>query len=206
MTTETKNGELEFYFEFSSPYAYFASLEVEALAGRNGLELVWRPIMLGGILKHTGQKPLLLDGIRGEYATMDCRRWARRRGIPFRIPHPFPVNSLKAARGVLFYADRPCQAPFIHGCFHAIWAEGKDPYADGTMVEIVRGMGEDAEEFLAGIGEPALKQRLADETEAARRRGVFGAPTFFFRDEMVWGNDRMPLLEEIVRESRETNE
>ncbi len=200
MTATGKQEELEFYFEFSSPYAYFASLEVEALCRRNGLRLMWRPVMLGGILKQTGQKPLLTDGVRGEYSTMDCLRWARRAAIPFRIPEPFPVNSLKAARGVLLFHDRQWLAAYIHACFRAVWAEGKDPYADETMAEIVAGLGQDAEAFLAGIEEPAIKQRLKDETEAARLRGVFGAPTFFFQDEMMWGNDRMPLLEEIIAE------
>jgi 2-hydroxychromene-2-carboxylate isomerase len=194
---------LEFYFEFSSPYAYFASLSVEALCERHGLGLVWRPIMLGAIIRHTGAKPLLTDGIRGEYATMDCHRWARRNGIPFQVPEPFPVNSLKAARGALLYADRPLLAAYLHACFHACWAEGKDLFQDETIEEIVRGVGEAPEDFFSGIAAPALKQRLIEETEAAHRRGVFGAPTFFYKDEMVWGNDRMPLLEELIREDLE---
>jgi len=196
-------GMLEFFFEFSSPYAYFASLNVEALCARRGLRLVWKPIMLGGILKHTGAKPLLTDGIRGEYATMDCHRWARRHGIPFQVPEPFPVNSLKAARGVLLYAAQPFLTRYIHACFHACWAEGKDLYLDETMAGIVREVGQEPEAFAAGIAEAAVKERLIAETEAARQRGVFGAPTFFYKNEMVWGNDRMPLLEAIITEDQE---
>ena len=191
---------LDFYFEFSSPYAYFASLEVEALCARHGLGLNWKPVMLGGIMKHTGAKPLLTDGMRGEYATMDCHRWARRHGIPFQVPQPFPVNSLKAARGVLHFADRPVLAPYVHACFHAAWAQGRDLFSDEVMTGVVDGLGEDAGAFLNAIAAPEIKQRLIAETEAARLRGVFGAPTFFYRDEMVWGNDRMGLLEELIRE------
>ena len=91
---------LEFYFEFASPYAYFSSLRVEGLCARRGLELAWNPVMLGAIFKQTGAKPLLLDGMRGQYATMDIQRWARRNHIPLCIPAVFPTNSLKAARGV----------------------------------------------------------------------------------------------------------
>ncbi len=196
------NGELEFYFEFSSPYAYFASLEVEALCARRGLRLAWKPIMLGAILKHTGARPLLTDGIRGVYATMDCHRWARRHGIPFQVPEPFPVNSLKAARGVLLYAERPFLARYIHACFRACWAEGRDLFLEETMAAVVREVGEAPETFFAGIAEPAVKERLIGETEAARARGVFGAPTFFYKEEMVWGNDRMGLLEAIIADDQ----
>jgi 2-hydroxychromene-2-carboxylate isomerase len=195
---------LEFYFEFASPYAYFASLAVEDLCARHGLELVWRPVMLGAILKHTGAKPLLLDGIRGEYATMDVQRWAGRKGIPFNLPPSFPTNSLKATRGVLHLRGSSAMAAYIHACFRAHWVEGRDLFDGDVMVGIVGGLDLDAEDFFAAINEPALKQQLIDETEAARLRGVFGAPTFFHGGEMVWGNDRMGLLEEIIVEQAES--
>jgi 2-hydroxychromene-2-carboxylate isomerase len=200
MAKHSRPRALDFYFEFASPYAYFASLAVEGLCARHGLELRWKPVMLGAVLKHTGAKPLLTDGVRGEYATMDCLRWARRHGIPFRLPEAFPTNSLKAARGALVLRGRPVLARYIHACFRAHWVEGRDLYDDAVMTDILREVGEDVEAFFAAIADAALKRQLIDETEAARLRGVFGAPTFFYGDEMVWGNDRMGLLEEIIAE------
>ncbi|MCH7477793.1 MAG: 2-hydroxychromene-2-carboxylate isomerase [SAR324 cluster bacterium] len=202
MGTAQQKPALDFYFEFASPYAYFASLAVEELCGRYGLALAWRPLMLGAVFKRTGAKPLLTDGVRGEYATMDCLRWAKRRNIPFRLPELFPLNSLKAARGALVLGEKPCLVPYIHACFRAYWVEGKDIFQEETLGEIVTELGEDAERFFAAIGAEPIKQRLKEETEVALQRGVFGAPTFFYGSEMVWGNDRLPLLEEIIREDR----
>lgn len=196
---------LHFYFEFASPYAYFASLAVEDLCARHGLELVWKPVMLGAIFKHTGAKPLLLDGVRGQYAIMDIRRWAKRHDIPLALPTKTPTNSLKAARGLLYLRgqgseDNSITASYVHGCFSAHWVEGLDLYDDDTLAGVVRGIGENVDAFFAAISRPELKQQLIDETEHARRRGVFGAPTFIYGDEMVWGNDRMGLLEQIIAE------
>ena len=198
--SEMNPTALEFYFEFASPYAYFASLAVEELCERHDLELVWRPVMLGAVLKHTGAKPLLTDGVRGEYATMDCLRWAKRHGIPFRLPEAFPTNSLKAARGALVLRGRPVLARYVHACFRVHWADGRDLYDDAVLTDIVGEVGENVDAFFAAIADSALKRQLIDETDAAWQKGVFGAPTFFYGNEMVWGNDRLPQLEEIIAE------
>jgi 2-hydroxychromene-2-carboxylate isomerase len=216
---------LEFYFEFSSPYAYFASERVEAECGRLGLAVDWRPLMLGPILRRTGQRPLLTDGVRGRYARQDCLRWARLHGIPFRLPALHPVNSLKAARGALLLkhaglcvaggaagagaadaadakAGPALLAAYVHACFRAYWEAGRDLFQDEVLADLVAGLGMEVQAFQAGIAAPEAKERLKRETDAAWERGVFGTPTFFYRDEMLWGNDRLPLLERLVREDR----
>lgn len=208
---------VEFYFEFSSPYAYFASERIEAVCARLGLTVDWRPIVLGPILQRTGQRPLLTDGVRGTYARRDCVRWARLHDIPFHVPSPHPVNSLKAARGALLLKGLPRKAgllgrgplddgqrlpSFIHACFRAYWVHGRDLSQDDVIADLVAGLGMEVEPFRSGISSPAIKERLREETDAAWARGVFGVPTFFFRGEMLWGNDRLPLLERLIQEGR----
>lgn len=194
--------DVDFYFEFSSPYAYFASERIEAECARLGVGLRWRPIVLGPLFKRTGARPLLTDGVRGEYARMDCRRWARLHGVPYREPAHFPTNSLKAARGALLLAGQPAQADFIHACFGAYWRDGKDLFADDTLAAVARDARLDPDAFIGAIRAPGIKQRLIDETEQAWQRGVFGAPTFIVGNERLWGNDRVPLLETLLREQR----
>ncbi|MCH8882972.1 MAG: 2-hydroxychromene-2-carboxylate isomerase [SAR324 cluster bacterium] len=191
---------VEFYFEFASPYAYLSSEVIEPLCGGLGVPLRWKPILLGPIIKRTGARPLFLDGPRGAYSRADCFRWAARHGIPFRHWARQPVNSLKAARGALYLRETQHFPAYVHACFRAHFVAGRDLFDDAVLAAIVEGLGADVPAFFAAIGEPALKQRLADETEAAYDRGVFGAPTFFYGDEMIWGNDRLPLLEELIRE------
>ncbi len=191
---------VEFYFEFASPYAFLSSEVIESLCARLGTPLIWRPILLGPIFRRTGARPLFLDGLRGDYARRDCLRWARLHGIAFRHWAAAPTNSLKAARGALYLRGRPSQVPFIHACFRAHFVAGRDLFDDALLAEIVAGLGENVAAFQAGVARPALKRELAEETEAAYARGVFGAPTFFFGDEMLWGNDRLPLLERLALE------
>ncbi|HKI98891.1 MAG TPA: 2-hydroxychromene-2-carboxylate isomerase [bacterium] len=194
---------VEFYFELASPYSYLSSEVIGELCGRLGVPLVWRPFMLGPILRRTGSRPLYVDGLRGAYARTDCFRWARLHGIPLRHWAEVPANSLKAARGALYLHGRPSFEPYVHACFRAHFVEGRDLFDDGVLAEIVDGVGEDVRVFHAAIATPAFKQRLIDETEAAWTRGVFGAPTFFYGEEMLWGNDRLPLLERLIRAEEE---
>lgn len=196
--TGTRGPAVEFYFEFASPYSYLSSEAIEALCARLHAPLVWKPIMLGPILRRTGARPLYGDGPRERYTRHDCLRWARLHGIPFRHYAEAPTNSLKAARGALHLLDGPLGIPFVHACFRAHFVDARDLYDDAVLADIVRGLGGDLDTFRAAIAEPALKQRLIEETEAAYARGVFGAPTFFCGGEMLWGNDRLGLLEDLI--------
>jgi 2-hydroxychromene-2-carboxylate isomerase len=206
--------DVEFFFDFASPYAYFASERIEPLCERLGVTLRWRPIVLGPIFKRTGARPLLNDGVRGEYARMDCRRWARLHGVPYRDPADFPTNSLKAARGALVLAGQPAallapaagllaptaQCDYTHACFRAYWRDGKDLFADDTLAAVAKDVRLDVDGFFKAIQAPETKQRLIDATEQAWQLGVFGAPTFIVGNERLWGNDRLPLLELLIRE------
>lgn len=197
--------KVEFYFEFASPYAYLSSEVIESLCRRRGVGLVWKPFMLGPIIRRTGTKPLFMDGLRGAYAKMDCERWAMRAGILFRHWATEPVNSLKAARGALvmkkmLHADHATEVTYIHACFRAHFVKGLDLSDTDILTRIVVGLDKDPEAFLTGIGNASIKQSLIDETESAYERGVFGSPTFFYEGEMFWGNDRLALLEERIGE------
>ena len=198
--TPLRAPAVEFYFEFSSPYAYFASERIETLCATWGLPLLWKPVMLGAIMKHTGQRPLFTDGVRGKYAVHDCLRWSRMNGIPFQVPDPHPVNSLQAARGALVLEGNPARIPFIHACFRAYWANGLDISRPAVIDRIVAKLGLDVPAFRDQIEDPAVKGMLKHATDAAWARGVFGTPTFVFGDEMLWGNDRLPVLEALAAE------
>ena len=110
----------------------------------------------------------------------------------------FGVDTAQA----LHLRGRAAEAPYIHACFRAHFVDGRDLADDALLDDIVRSLGEDVVGFRAALAAPAVKQRLAEETETAFARGVFGAPTFFFGDEMFWGNDRLALLEATVAAAR----
>ena len=188
---------LDFYFDFSSPYAFLAAQEIDALAGRHGREVAWKPFLLGVAFKDTGQQPLLNIPLKGDYARRDLPRTARRLGVPFRLPTPFPFMAVAASRAYYWLVDRDPQTAreLAKAVFWAAFAEGKDMSRPEAVADLATGLGVDREALLAALVDPAMKARLRDEVSAAIGRGVFGAPTVFVDGEAFWGHDRLADVE-----------
>ena len=189
---------IDFYFDFSSPYGYLASLRIDALAAAHGASVTWRPFLLGAVFRITGQSPLTEQPMRGEYARRDFARSARLMGAPFTLPARFPVATQAAARAFYWLAERDAIAAkrLARALYHAYFAEGRDISPAETVVAIAKDQGIDAAALTAALGDPAVKQRLKAETEAAIQRGVFGSPFVFVGDEPFWGADR---LDQVAR-------
>lgn len=189
---------LEIYWDFSSPYAYLGSTQAEALAKRTGATLVWRPMLLGGLFKAIGQveAPVLTWGdAKRQHTFDDLNRWAAYYGVPFKFPTRFPMHSLKALRTYLALPEER-RAAFRERTFRAYWAEDRDIADDATLRELV---GDGADEVMARTQDPAVKQALIDATNEAAKRGVFGAPTWFIDGkDLIWGQDRIPLVEHAL--------
>ena len=96
---------IDFYFDFSSPYGYLASTQIDTLAVKHGRVVNWRPFLLGVAFKTTGQRPLPEQPLRGPYSLRDFDRSARLLGVPFRLPEPFPFPSLAACRAFYWLED-----------------------------------------------------------------------------------------------------
>jgi 2-hydroxychromene-2-carboxylate isomerase len=187
---------LEFYFDFSSPYGYLASTQVEALAARHRRGVVWRPILLGVVFKTTGQSPLTSQPLRGPYSLRDFARSARYLGVPFVLPDPFPFQSLAASRLTWWLVEEgPERARLARAVYDAAFGEGRDVRSPETVADIAAGLGIDRDAALAAIQDPAVKERLRAENEAAMARGVFGSPFIFVDGEPFWGSDRLPQVE-----------
>jgi 2-hydroxychromene-2-carboxylate isomerase len=184
---------IDFYFDFSSPYGYFASLRIDGVAARHGREVAWRPFLLGVVFKTTGQAPLTQQPMRGKYARHDFARCARLYGAPLTWPKSFPIATQAAARAFYWLADRdPAQAKaFARAAYHAFFGEGRDISPPEVVVEIGQTLGIDGAELAAALAEPAVKQRLKDETAAAIAAGVFGSPYIVVDGEPFWGADRL---------------
>jgi 2-hydroxychromene-2-carboxylate isomerase len=189
---------LDFYFDFSSPYGYFASLQIDDLAARHGREVAWRPFLLGVAFKATGQVPLVQQPLRGPYHRHDFPRTARRLKVPFRLPESFPFLSLAAARAFYWLSDSdPARAKALaRAVYRAAFGEGRNVTAAETVAEIAAPLGIDRAALLAAVNDPVNKERLKAETEAAIGRGVFGSPFVIVDGEPFWGSDRLGQVEE----------
>ena len=188
---------IDFYFDFSSPYGYLAAQEVDALGARQGREVVWRPFLLGAVFKTTKQEPLLNVPIKGDYARRDMARCARLIGVPFTLPEPFPFSAVAACRAVYWLADRDAaQAKRLaQALYHVAFGEGRDIAPAETVAEIASEQGQHRDEVLAALGDPAVKDRLKREVEAAQDAGVFGSPFLLVDGEPFWGHDRLSHAE-----------
>lgn len=191
------SSPIDFYFDFSSPYAYCASTRIDALGAEFGREVRWHPILLGPVFKQMGVAPLIEVPIKGRYALHDFARTAALFDIPYAHPERFPVATIGAARAMLWIDARHGAAKareFAHAVFHAYFAAGQDISQPEIVLAAARSAGLDAEEVAQGMQQEDIKAALKSGIEAATARGVFGAPFIFVDDEPFWGFDRFDYI------------
>jgi 2-hydroxychromene-2-carboxylate isomerase len=188
---------IEFYFDFSSPYSYFASELIDDVAARYGRKVKWRPMLLGATFAKTGGAPLTSIPLKGDYSKHDFARSARFHGLTFRLPSSFPKATHQAARAYYWLHDRDCEQAraFAHAVFRAYFCDDRDIADSAVVVAIAASVGNDSEELAAALNDPTVKERLKNETEAAMAKGIFGAPYIIVDGEPFWGADRLPQIE-----------
>ncbi len=182
-----------FWFEFASTYSHLSAQRIEAEAEARGVEVEWRPFLLGPIFQAQGwsSSPFKLYPAKGANMWRDFARQAAKLGLPpIRTEGAFPQNSLPAARTAL--ALEPAQVPvFARALYLAQFAEAKDIARPETLVQALEAAGADAS-ALERAQAPEIKAALRANTEEAQRLGLYGAPSFVTRDgELFWGNDRL---------------
>lgn len=189
--------QVEFYFDFLSPYAYIGSVSIERLAKELNFEVVWRPLLLGiTVVKVMGLKGVSEIPLKREYVRHDVERFARYLDIPFNRAPTETMKSLSAMRAFV-WLDRkdPDKARrFARSLFEAQWARARDLSGIDAVVALASSVDEDPEEMRSGILDPDIKLLLTKQVDAAIERGVFGAPTFAVGGELFWGADRLPMV------------
>lgn len=189
---------LEFFWDFSSPFAYLGSTQVEALAARTGATLVWRPMLLGAVFKSIGvaDAPILTwSEAKRNYFFKDLQRWAEHWNVPFRFPSRFPMPTVKALRA-WFGLPEARRNAFLHATFRAYWADDRDINDDATLRELI---GEGADEIVTRCSTQPVKDALFAATKHAIDAGVFGAPTWVVDGkDLFWGQDRIVLVERAL--------
>ena len=192
--------EIEFFFDIGSSYSYLAATQMQALEQRSGARVRWRPFLLGGVFKATGNDMPARLPAKAKWMLADMALWAQHYGIPFRMPSRFPLITLRTQRA-LAAAERsaPAALPAMTlALYRAYWAEDQDVTTDAVIAAASRAAGLDADAIIAAIDAPDTKELLRATTDEAVRRGAFGAPAMFVGDTLFWGNDRIGLLEQFL--------
>ena len=192
--------KIEFYLDCSSPWTYLSFRGILDLRNRKNFEIIWKPILVGGIFNSTN--PSVYESRKNpikeklEYSQKDMSDWAELRKIKFNWPKIFPINSVKSMRGTFFFIDKQIKIEdYLEAVFKAYWTDGKDISNEDCLSSIVASLSESPEDFLEFIEKPETKSRLIDNTQELMDRNGFGSPTFFLNDEdMFFGNDRIQLI------------
>ncbi|WP_413203857.1 2-hydroxychromene-2-carboxylate isomerase [Rhodospirillum sp. A1_3_36] len=190
---------LSFYFDFSSPYSWIAAERINGLAARHAREVRWRAIMLGPLLKESGNRPLLDQPLKGDYTRLDFARSLRLYGLKGGLPSKFPVATVGAAR--IFHwlrktAGRDVGQAYALAVFRAYFSDGRDISDRAVAADIAGEEGQDREAALVASNDPVWKAKLVAEGNAAREAGVFGAPYILADGEPFWGSDRLDMLDD----------
>jgi 2-hydroxychromene-2-carboxylate isomerase len=214
-------SRLEFFFDLTSPWTYLAFSRIEGLCREAGAELVWKPILVGGVFNAVNpavyasreeafataaradaeaaagrEGTQRLPGVsRARYYHKDLGDWARLYGLSIRVPPFHPARAVEAMRGAHVALEAGCLVPYASGVFEAYFGSGLDVSRLEVLVEIAGRAGLDPRRFPLEIARPEVKKRLRDTTEELVERGGFGSPTFIVDGgDLYFGNDRLPLV------------
>jgi 2-hydroxychromene-2-carboxylate isomerase len=184
---------IEFWFEFGSNYSYLSVMRIEEEARKHGVRIVWKPFLLGPVFRSLGMEnsPFVLQKEKGAYVWLDMVRQCRKYGLPWTQPSVFPRLGVLPLRVALLGAEERWIGAFCRQVMLLNFARDQDINQPEAIGRILDELGLPAAEILDEAQAEPTKARLRGQTEEARVRGIFGAPTFFAGGEMFWGNDRL---------------
>ncbi|MEH6476185.1 MAG: 2-hydroxychromene-2-carboxylate isomerase [Sneathiella sp.] len=187
---------LEFFFDFGSPYSYFAFSQIYEIAKKNDVTVNLKAIILWPILKDMGAPAPLQDGPKARYLLHDMQRSAKFYGVEYIHPKEIAGSTHLAARAFHFIqAHNPeLVEGYTEQVFIALFQQGKDIKKNTVLLEICHGLGfsEDILELM--LSDQTAKQALNATVQEAAQRGVYGVPFMFVGEEAFFGADRLSQL------------
>jgi 2-hydroxychromene-2-carboxylate isomerase len=189
---------IEFLFDVGSPTTYLAHRRLPAIVARTGALVDYQPILLGGVMKATGNAPPGMVIPRGKWMGIDMARYAKREHIPLAMNPNFPINTLVMMRMLTAAKGTADFAPLLEALFVAMWEQQRNMADPAVLTAVMATAGFDPALWLEKANDPAAKAALVAATERAVERGVFGAPTFFVGEEFFFGQDRLDWVEAEV--------
>lgn len=197
--------DVEFYYDFGSPNAYFVHKVLPGLARKHGVSVIYRPILLGGVFKATNNQPPMMafKGVdhKLDYMRIEIARFIKRYKLPFHFNPHFPVMTIATMRGAVFAQGKPWEKSYIETVFDAIWVHGKKMDDPEVIGPVLGAAGLPVDDIFEATQDPEIKTGLADLTAEAVARKIYGAPTMFVGDEMFFGKDSLDDLDWYLGQS-----
>lgn len=188
--------QVEFWFDFHSPWSYFASFRIGNILRQHGGTVRWRPVHLPNLMQRIdGRRPL--EGIPAfvKWYRQDSRDHAELHGLPYDPHKDYPLRPSRALRVALYADEQGAAEPFVKTVMQAYWSQQRDISDIATLQELGAQAGLDAEGIAEAASSEAYKAQIAANVEEAAERGIFGLPAMFLGDKLFWGNDRLDLLD-----------
>ncbi|WP_180059663.1 2-hydroxychromene-2-carboxylate isomerase [Acinetobacter sp. YH12128] len=194
---------IEFYFDVGSPYSYIGFHRIQQIAQQYQAELIWKPMLLGGVFKATGNSSPMAVPAKARYSMRDLKRWSDLWQIPVQMNPYFPINTLQLMR--LITAVRLFQPEVflnvLTGIFNAMFGQPRNLNDLNKLIQLMQELGLDVEQVKSWLEDEKVKSELKVITEEAIARGVFGAPSWFVDDELYWGVDHLHFVEAALQAS-----
>lgn len=186
-------ADIEFYYDFGSPKSYFVYKLLPALAEKHGLAITYRPILLGGLFKLTNNvSPMeAFRDVKGKlaYNAHETRRFVKLHKLPYASNPHFPVMTIGVMRGAIHTNTHEIAETYRKAVFEAMWENKKKMDDPQVIAEVLEAAGLPAQDIMNATQDPEVKQGLIDATSQAADRGLFGAPTLFYGEEMFFGKE-----------------
>ena len=189
---------IEFYFDFSSPYAYIGYKQLKLLEKKNSFKIKYMPVLLGGLHNSAGITPAAFINLKSKYMKEDTKLVSEKKNIKFIFNTYFPIKTVNFMRGVLVAEKENFEKIFIEKVFNAIWKDGLNMNDEIVINKVLKNMDLNPEKFIEKISNQKIKDKLRKLTDDALKKGLFGAPTFIANGKNFWGQDRIEYaIEEI---------
>ena len=192
---------IDFYFDFSSPYAYIGYKEIKKLEKKNSFKIKFMPIFLGGLHNAAGITPAAFIKLKSKYMIEDTKLVSKKKNISFHFNSYFPIKTVNFMRGVLIAEKDNSEKNFIEKIFNAIWMDGLNMNDPIVINKVLKNIDLNPDIFFKKVSDQKVKDKLRKLTDDALKKKIFGVPAFVVNKKMFWGQDRLDYLEDAIKKT-----
>ena len=182
---------IEFYFDFSSPYAYLGFKEIKKYEKKYPFQIRYMPIFLGGLHNSAGITPAAFNKIKSKHMIQDTKLVAKKKNIKFSFNSYFPIKTLNFMRGAIIAKDDNYEKIYVEKIFDSIWRDGLNMNDNIIINKVLKNLDLNPSIFFEKVSDIKIKDKLKKFTNDALKKGIFGAPTYYVNRKIFFGQDRL---------------
>ena len=190
---------IEFYFDFSSPYAYLGFKEIKKYEKKYPFQIKYMPIFLGGLHNSAGITPAAFNKIKSKHMIQDTKLVANKKNIKFSFNSYFPIKTVNFMRGAIIAKDDNYEKIYVEKIFDSIWRDGLNMNDNIIINKVLKNLDLNPSIFFGKVSDIKIKDKLKKLTNDALKKGIFGAPTYYVNRKIFFGQDRLSYAIDEIR-------